>query len=93
VERFGQAHPLLAQAQAPRARRFDLEITRFLTTHPAATVVVLGDGLETQFWRVDNAQARWLSVDLAETVDARRRLLPASERQWTVACSALDDAG
>jgi O-methyltransferase involved in polyketide biosynthesis len=93
VERFGQAHPLLAQAQALRARRFDLEITRFLTTHPAATVVVLGDGLETQFWRVDNGQARWLSVDLAETVDARRRLLPASERQWTVACLALDDAG
>jgi O-methyltransferase involved in polyketide biosynthesis len=74
-----------------RARRFDLEISRFLAGHPTAIVVALGDGLETQFWRVDNGQVQWLSVDLPDTVDARRRLLPSAARQQTVAASALDD--
>jgi O-methyltransferase involved in polyketide biosynthesis len=54
-------------------------------------VVALGDGLETQFWRVDNGQVQWLSVDLPDTLDARRRLLPSAARQQTVAASALDD--
>ena len=26
-------------------------------------MVALGEGLETQFWRVDNGRVRWLTVD------------------------------
>jgi O-methyltransferase involved in polyketide biosynthesis len=33
---------------------FDREVRRFLAAHPGGTVVALGEGLETQFWRVDN---------------------------------------
>jgi hypothetical protein len=29
-------------------------VRRFVAQHPAGTVVALGEGLETQFWRVDN---------------------------------------
>jgi O-methyltransferase involved in polyketide biosynthesis len=91
VERFGAAHPLQAQAQALRARRFDVEVERYLASHPDGTVVALGEGLETQFWRVDNGLAQWLSVDLDEPIAARRRLLPCGERQRTVVASALDE--
>jgi O-methyltransferase involved in polyketide biosynthesis len=89
-ERFGAGG--LGQWQALRARCFDLAAGRFLASHPAGTVVALGEGLETQFWRVDNGQVRWLTVDLPETVALRNELLPAeSGRQRTLSCSALDE--
>jgi O-methyltransferase involved in polyketide biosynthesis len=82
----------LSQWQALRARCFDDEVRRFLTAHPGGTVVALGEGLETQFWRVDNGLVRWLTVDLPETVAVRERLLPAeAPRRRVVACSALDE--
>jgi O-methyltransferase involved in polyketide biosynthesis len=90
--RFG-ARAWLGQWQALRARCFDREIRRFLSAHPDGTVVALGEGLETQFWRVDNARVTWVSVDLPESIAARQRLLPHGERQRELACSALDTGG
>ena len=89
--RFGVAHPLLAQAQALRALRFDQEVLRFVEFNPDGTVVALGEGLETQFWRVDNGRVQWLSVDLEEGVEARAASLPSSERLRSAAGSALDE--
>jgi O-methyltransferase involved in polyketide biosynthesis len=53
--------------------------------------VALGEGLETQFWRVDNGGVRWLTVDLPEAIALRERLLPDSPRRRSLACSALDE--
>ncbi len=74
--RFGPASPARAQWQALRAACFDRQVVRFLSDRPDATVVALGGGLETQFWRVDNGRVRWLTVDLPETIAVRRELLP-----------------
>ncbi len=87
AERFGSE---FAQWQALRARAFDEEVGRFAAEHPGGTVVALGEGLETQFWRVDDRRVRWLSVDLEEVVALRRELLPADPRLRTLATSALD---
>ncbi len=92
AERFGEATPGWSQWQALRALAFDREITRYLAGAPDATVVALGEGLETQFWRVDNGRLRWVSIDLPEAVDVRSRLLPAAPRLRIVAASALDTA-
>lgn len=87
-DRFGSGG--LGQWQALRARCFDLAVQRFLASHPAGTVVALGEGLETQFWRVDNGQVHWVTIDLPETTALRRAVLPAqSPRQRMIACSAL----
>lgn len=87
--RFGG--PGLAQWHALRIACLDAEVRRFLAAHPGGTVVALGEGLETQFWRVDDGLVRWLSVDLPETAALRDRLLPADPpRRRTLACSALD---
>ncbi|MGW5351107.1 class I SAM-dependent methyltransferase [Streptomyces sp. NPDC004031] len=87
--RFGGAG--LAQWHALRIACLDAEVRRFLAAHPGGTVVALGEGLETQFWRVDDGLVRWLSVDLPETVAVRDRLLPPDPpRRRTLACSALD---
>jgi len=69
---------------------FDAAVRRFLTEHPAGTVVALGEGLETQFWRVDNGTMRWLTVDLPETLAVRHRLLPDGPRQRSHAGSAIE---
>jgi O-methyltransferase involved in polyketide biosynthesis len=88
-ERFGTK--AFGQWQALRARRFDQEVRRFLAHHPDGTVVSLGEGLETQFWRVDNGRVRWLTVELPESAEVRRTVLPAgSPRQRILGCSALD---
>jgi O-methyltransferase involved in polyketide biosynthesis len=80
----------LGQWQALRARCFDHAVRGFLVAHPDGTVVALGEGLETQFWRVDNGRVRWLTVDLPETIALRERLLPGRRGGRSVACSALD---
>jgi O-methyltransferase involved in polyketide biosynthesis len=88
--RFGNGAGGQARWQALRVRCFDEQVERFLEVHPDGTVVALGEGLETQFWRVDNGRVRWLTVDLPETVGLRRRLLPPSPRHHLIARSALD---
>jgi Leucine carboxyl methyltransferase len=57
---------------------------------PDATVVALGEGFETQFWRVDDGRLRWLTLDLPEVVAVRHRVLPDSPRNRTLAGSAVD---
>ena len=89
-QRFGKAGSSWSQWQALRARCFDREVERFLRDHPDGTVVALGEGLETQFWRVDNGRVHWLTIDLAEAIEVRRRILPSSARQYALSCSALD---
>src|SRR6185312_7601813 len=80
----------MAQWQALRARTFDDEVRRFLAAHPDGSVVSLGEGLETQFWRVDNGRVHWFTVDLPESAELRRKLLPQSPRQRILPYSALD---
>ena len=88
-DRFGGGE--LGQWQALRARVFDEQVTQFLAAHRGGTVVALGEGLETQFWRVDDGHVHWLTVDLPETVELRRRLLPPeSPRQRMIGASALE---
>jgi O-methyltransferase involved in polyketide biosynthesis len=91
-ERFGTDTGLSGQWQALRSRVFDDAVRRFQAGCPGGTVVALGDGLETTFWRTDDGRQRWLSVDLAQTAQVRRELLGEDERRRIWAGSALDDA-
>jgi O-methyltransferase involved in polyketide biosynthesis len=79
-----------AKLHAVRVATFDRAVRHFLGPHPAGTVVALGEGLETQFWRVDNGQVRWLTVDLPETMELRQRVLSDGPRQSSHSGSALD---
>jgi O-methyltransferase involved in polyketide biosynthesis len=91
-ERFGRLFPAQALSVALRVLAFDVHVRRFLASHPGGMVVALGEGLETQFWRVDNGAVRWLTVDLPDSVALRRKLMPPHERQLVFAGSALDPA-
>lgn len=74
-----------ARLHAVRVVTFDRAVRRFLGSHPAGTVVALGKGLETQFWRLDNGQVRWLTVDLPEPMDLRHRVLPDGHDRRVIA--------
>ena len=73
-----------------RALQFDGAVTAFLRDHPHGTVIALGEGLETEFWRVDNGTARWWTVDLPAIVELRGQLLPSAERATPFAGDAFD---
>jgi len=84
------------QDLALRALAFDTAVRDYLATHPRATVVALGEGLQTSFWRLDAAgvghEFRWLTLDLPPIVALRRQLLPESPRVADYAGSVLDRA-
>lgn len=90
-QKFGGRFSGLDGYLGERARTFDREVCSVLATHPAAVVTALGEGLETQFWRVDNGRVRWFTVDLPETAEVRRRLVGEEPpRRRLFAGSALD---
>ncbi|HEV7707419.1 MAG TPA: hypothetical protein VGP16_04430 [Asanoa sp.] len=84
--RFGKP----GQLHALRATALDRATRRYLDAHPAATVVALGEGLQTTYWRLGRPDVPWLSVDLAPVHDLRARLLPDESRITPLAGSALD---
>lgn len=77
------SHPL-------RALAFDHAVWQYLATHPKATVVALGEGLQTSYWRLGRRDVRWLSVDLEQVLQLRRSLLPQEEWITELPVSALD---
>lgn len=78
-----QIHPL-------RALALDSAIRAYLDRCPAATVIALGEGLQTTYWRLGRPGIDWLSVDLPPVIDLRRRLLPQELRITEFPASALD---
>jgi O-methyltransferase involved in polyketide biosynthesis len=83
---------MAARLHALRVRTVDGALRRVLAAAPDATVVALGEGFETQFWRVDDGRLRWLTLDLPEVVAVRREVLPDGPRNRTLAGSAADAA-
>jgi O-methyltransferase involved in polyketide biosynthesis len=85
---FGVPSGLLAA----RAARIDDVLRGWIARHPDGIVVSLGEGLETQRYRVDNGRVRWISVDLPEAILLRERFLAPTDRFRHVATSAIDPA-
>jgi O-methyltransferase involved in polyketide biosynthesis len=73
-----------------RARMFDDTIRRFKSTHSEATIVNLGAGLDTTFFRVDNGLIRWYDLDLPDVIEVRKKIISESERMKCIAKSLLD---
>ena len=72
------------------SRHCDVAIKGFVADHPKATVVNIGAGLDTTFYRVDNGSIRWYDLDLPDVIDLRRRLLPETDHCTCIAKSVFD---
>jgi len=85
-DRFGR--PL--RTHALRALAFDRVTREHIAGRPATTVVALGEGLQTSYWRLGKPDVDWLSVDLPPVIDLREQILPAEPRVRAARMSALD---
>ncbi|HET9899077.1 MAG TPA: class I SAM-dependent methyltransferase [Streptosporangiaceae bacterium] len=85
-DKFGQP----SQSHALRARAFDKAVSTYLKRHPVATVVALGEGLQTTYWRLGRKDADWITVDLDPVIDLRAELLPKEPGMSALRMSALD---
>jgi O-methyltransferase involved in polyketide biosynthesis len=73
-----------------RSIYFDQRISRFIQTHPAATIVNVGCGLDTTFERIDNGKIQWIDLDLPEVIDLRRKYISETDRRIFVSKSVFD---
>ena len=78
-------------ASAVRSLNIDISVKKFLTDHPDGVIVELGCGLETTFYRCHNGQTVFYELDLPEVIEARRTLLPPSDRHIFLPYSMFDD--
>jgi O-methyltransferase involved in polyketide biosynthesis len=81
---------ITSRLAAARAAKFDQVLRRWLLRNPFGTIVSLGEGLETQAFRVDNGTMRWLSVDLPDAIELREQFIEPTDRFRHLAMSALD---
>ncbi|MGZ4940394.1 MAG: class I SAM-dependent methyltransferase [Halobacteriota archaeon] len=75
---------------AVRAKQIDDKIRAYLTEHPQASVIDLGTGLDTAFYRVDNGTLHWYDLDVPPVMTLRSTLLPAPERTTYLSASLFD---
>jgi len=75
---------------ALRATLFDDLVSTFVDRNPGAIVVNLGEGLETQRYRLSGAACTWYTVDLPEAIAVRERFMPPDKLHRHIALSATD---
>lgn len=83
---FGPAEP----SHAVRSKIFDRMLSAFLTEHPDGVIVNLGEGLETQRFRLPTTRALWLTVDLPSAIAAREAFIQPDAQHLHIAASATD---
>lgn len=73
-----------------RSLIFDQEVKAFLQAHPKGSVIEIGAGLNSRYERLDNGVARWLELDLPDSIELRRKFFEDDVRRSMIAASALD---
>ena len=80
----------LAVTMALRCRRFDRYVLDFLSYHPEGTVLNLGCGLDTRFYRTDNGYVTWYDIDFPEVIELRKQFMEENPRHFFVGDSILN---
>ena len=73
-----------------RAKTIDNLLRKFLVNHPQATIVNLGGGLCTRFFRIDNGEVNWYDIDFPEVIELKNKLVTQSDRYNFIASSILE---
>jgi len=79
-----------AIAGARRARVFDGIATQYVAANPGCTIVNLGCGFDTRFWRIANEHCRYIEIDLPEVVELKAEILKDDLVYELVGCSVMD---
>lgn len=73
-----------------RAKKIDSVTRKFLAENPQGTVIQLGCGLDTRFWRVDNGLVHWVDLDMTPVIELRQQLFPEAERYQLISSSVTE---
>jgi methyltransferase (TIGR00027 family) len=73
-----------------RAKKYDEYVQDFLLKNPYGTVINLGCGLDTRFYRLDNGTLEFFDVDLPEIIELKRKLINEQDRYSMIGQSVLD---
>jgi len=73
-----------------RAKKFENALLKYMENYPYTTVVNLGAGLDTTFFRVDNGKIKWYDLDLSNAIEFRNQLIPEGSRNKCISKSVLD---
>lgn len=86
---FGKADP----SHAVRSELFDRALRRFIEDHQNGVIINLGEGLETQRYRIPTSDSiTWITVDLPESIATRERFIKPDASHLHIAKSALDQS-
>ena len=74
-----------------RSQLFDKHIRKFINKYPDAVIVNLGEGLETQRFRMKaHETVLWLSIDVPEAIAMRDQFITPDEQLLHISKSVLD---
>lgn len=83
--------PRTAPSVSTRSAHFDAWVQQFLAVHPEATVLHLGCGLDSRYFRINpGPRVEWYDVDYPDVAALRAELYPAAEHCHVVAASVTD---
>jgi methyltransferase (TIGR00027 family) len=82
--------PMLTSHIALRARKYDSIVNDFISKNPSSTVVNLGCGFDTRYWRIDNKKCEYIELDLPEIVEMKKAILKDHLCYELIGCSVLD---
>jgi O-methyltransferase involved in polyketide biosynthesis len=75
-----------------RASKYDVYTRQFLDHSPGGTVINIGCGMDTRFYRVDNGQVHFFDLDLPEVIHFKREFVDEGPRYRLIAASVFDYA-
>lgn len=84
-------NPVTQYCWVARSLHTDRIISGFIKSHPCASIVNIGCGLDTTFTRIDNGQITYYNLDLPDVIALRKKFFSGSDREKMIAGSFLDD--
>jgi len=79
-----------ARTRVLMERNFDNIASLFITDNPGCTLINLGCGLDTRFWRIENEKCKYVELDLPEMIELKREVLKDHLDYELIGCSVLD---
>ncbi len=83
-------HRFVQREVIARSIYFDNKIKAFIDLFPEATIINIGCGFDTTFYRVDNGRIKWIDLDLPDVIDLRKEYFSESNRNRFIPKSILD---
>ncbi len=90
--KYAGNHAREAGSSALRSANFDRITNAFIDAHPGCTVINLGCGFDTRYWRIDHEHCTYIELDLPQMVAIKREILKDHLAYELIACSVLDSS-